>query len=43
LEGVHVLFDGVPAPITYARADQVNAVVPYGVAGQSTTKLQVEY
>jgi len=43
LEGVHVLFDGVPAPITYARADQVNAVVPYGVAGHAATQLQVEY
>jgi uncharacterized protein (TIGR03437 family) len=41
--GVHVLFDGVPAPITYASASQVNAVVPYAVAGQSTTTLQVEY
>jgi uncharacterized protein (TIGR03437 family) len=43
LEGVHVLFDGVPAPITYASAGQVNAVVPYEVAGNSTTRLQVEY
>lgn len=43
LEGVHVLFDGVPAPITYAGAGQVNAVVPYEVAGESTTQLQVEY
>ena len=43
LEGVHVLFDGVPAPITYASAGQVNAVVPYGVAGHSATQLQVEY
>jgi len=43
LEGVHVLFDGVPAPITYASAGQVNAVVPYSVAGQSSTELQVEY
>lgn len=43
LAGVRVLFDGVPAPITYASAGQVNAVVPYGVAGQSATKLQVEY
>jgi uncharacterized protein (TIGR03437 family) len=43
LAGVHVLFDGVPAPITYASAGQVNAVVPYAVAGQSATKLQVEY
>jgi uncharacterized protein (TIGR03437 family) len=43
LEGVHVLFDGVPAPITYAGAGQVNAVVPYAVAGKSATQLQVEY
>jgi uncharacterized protein (TIGR03437 family) len=43
LEGVHVLFDGVPAPITYASAGQVNAVVPYGVAGHAATELQVEY
>jgi uncharacterized protein (TIGR03437 family) len=43
LEGVHVLFDGVPAPITYAGAGQVNAVVPYEVAGKSATQLQVEY
>ena len=43
LEGVHVLFDGAPAPITYASAGQVNAVVPYGVAGHAATELQVEY
>ena len=43
LEGVHVLFDGVPAPITYASANQVNAVAPYGVAGHAATQLQVEY
>jgi uncharacterized protein (TIGR03437 family) len=41
--GVHVLFDGVPAAITYASAGQVNAVVPYAVAGKSSTLLQVEY
>jgi len=43
LQGVHVLFDGVPAPIIYASAGQVNVVVPYEVANQSTTSLQVEY
>jgi uncharacterized protein (TIGR03437 family) len=43
LEGVHVLFDGVPAPITYASGSQVNAVVPYGLAGHAATQLQVEY
>jgi uncharacterized protein (TIGR03437 family) len=43
IAGVHVLFDGVPAPLTYVSAGQVNAVVPFGIAGQSTTTVQVEY
>jgi uncharacterized protein (TIGR03437 family) len=43
LEGVQVFFDGVPAPLLYASAQQVNVVVPYSVAGQSTTVLQLEY
>jgi uncharacterized protein (TIGR03437 family) len=43
LAGVRVLFDGVPAPVLYASAGQVNAVVPYAVAGQSSTQIQVEY
>jgi len=41
--GVHVLFDGVPAPLIFVSAGQVNAVVPYSVAGKSSTQLQVEY
>ena len=43
LEGVQVYFDGVPAPLLYASAGQVNVVVPYSVAGKSTTELQLEY
>jgi uncharacterized protein (TIGR03437 family) len=43
LEGVHVFFDRVPATLLYASAEQVNVVVPYSVAGQSTTVLQLEY
>jgi uncharacterized protein (TIGR03437 family) len=43
LAGVHVLFDGVPAPVLYASAGQVNVVVPYAVAGESNTVVQVEY
>jgi uncharacterized protein (TIGR03437 family) len=43
LEGVQVFFDGVPAPLLYASSGQVNVVVPYSVAGQSTTVLQLEY
>jgi uncharacterized protein (TIGR03437 family) len=38
-----VLFNGVPAPLTYVSPTQVNAVVPYEVAGHSNTTLQVEY
>jgi uncharacterized protein (TIGR03437 family) len=41
LGGTQVLFDGVAAPLTFARADQVNAVVPFGVSG--STKIQVAY
>ena len=43
LEGLQVLFDGVPAPVLYASAGQVNVVVPYAVAGESATEVQVEY
>jgi uncharacterized protein (TIGR03437 family) len=43
LGGTRVLFDGVPAGLTYASAIQVNAVAPYGLAGKSTTQVQVEY
>src|SRR5579862_1484811 len=43
LAGVHVLFDGVPAPVLFASAAQVNAVVPYSVAGQASTQVQVDY
>jgi len=43
LAGLRVWFDGVPAPVLYASANQVNVVVPYEVAGQSSTTVQVEY
>jgi len=36
-----VFFDGVQAPLIYASATQVNAVVPYAVAGPAT-KVHVE-
>jgi uncharacterized protein (TIGR03437 family) len=37
-----VFFDGIAAPLLYARSDQINAVVPYGVNSEST-QIQVEY
>jgi uncharacterized protein (TIGR03437 family) len=43
LGGTRVLFGGVPAGIIYASAAQVNAVSPYGLAGNATTQVQVEY
>ena len=41
--GTRVLFDGVAAPLTYVSAGQVNVIVPYGVAGAATTRIQVVY
>jgi uncharacterized protein (TIGR03437 family) len=43
LGGTQVLFDGVPAGVTYASAVQVNAVAPYALAADATTQVQVEY
>ena len=42
LAGVNVRFDGIPAPLLYVSAGQINAVVPYGVAG-TTTQVSVSY
>jgi uncharacterized protein (TIGR03437 family) len=41
LRGLTVGFDGVKAPLLYAGAGQINAVVPFAVAGKSTTLMQV--
>jgi len=41
LPGLTVRFDGNPAPLLYASAGQINAVVPFSVAGRSTTLMQV--
>ena len=43
LGGATVLFDGVPAALTYASAAQINAVTPYAVAGKTSTQLQVQF
>lgn len=42
LETVRVTFDGIPAPLLYVRSDVVSAVVPYGIGGRSSVRLQVE-
>jgi uncharacterized protein (TIGR03437 family) len=41
LDGVAVTFNGFPAPLTYASATQINAIVPYAVAGDSAATVQV--
>lgn len=41
--GVRVTFDGKAAPLTYTSANQTNLVVPYEVAGQASTVMQVTY
>jgi uncharacterized protein (TIGR03437 family) len=43
LGGVQVLFDGTAAALTYASAGQINAVVPYTLAGKFNTQVQVQY
>ena len=41
IAGIQALFDGVAAPLTYVNGSQINAVVPYEVAGKATAQLQV--
>jgi uncharacterized protein (TIGR03437 family) len=43
LAGTQVSFDGVAAPIIYTSATQISAVVPYEVAGKTSTQIQVLY
>ncbi|HUB79243.1 MAG TPA: IPT/TIG domain-containing protein [Bryobacteraceae bacterium] len=43
VDGVEVLFDNVAAPLFYAQAGQINAQVPYSVAGNASTNIQVMY
>lgn len=40
---VRILFDGQPAPILFARQDQVNVVAPYSLFGRTTTRITAEY
>ena len=41
--GVTVSFGGYLAPLTYAGSGQINAVVPYEVAGSASPSVQVTY
>jgi len=41
LGGTSVLFDGTAAPLLYAATNQINAIVPYGLSGRTTTQVTV--
>jgi uncharacterized protein (TIGR03437 family) len=41
LGGTQVMFDNVAAPLIYLSSGQINAIVPYEVAGEANTVLQV--
>src|SRR5262249_25245616 len=38
-----VLFDGIPGPMVFASATQVNAIVPYEIGGRLNVSVQVEF
>ncbi len=42
ISNTQVFFDGVAAPLLYASANQVGAMVPFGITA-ATTQLQVQY
>lgn len=41
LAGVQVTFDGIPAPLVYVGANQINAIAPFEISGRSSTSVQV--
>ncbi len=43
LAGVQVMFDGVAGTMLYAQSGQINAIVPFGISGQSGTTIQIAY
>jgi uncharacterized protein (TIGR03437 family) len=40
---VRVLFDEVPAPLIHTSSTQTTVIVPYGIGGRTSTRVQVEY
>jgi uncharacterized protein (TIGR03437 family) len=42
LGGVTVTLDGIPASLLYAGPGQINAIIPFAVAGQSSTVMRVQ-
>jgi uncharacterized protein (TIGR03437 family) len=42
LGAASISFDGHPAPLTYVGPSQINAIVPYAIAGQATTSVTIQ-
>jgi uncharacterized protein (TIGR03437 family) len=42
LGGTTLSFNGVAAPLIYAGSTQINAIVPYALGGQTTTKITLQ-
>lgn len=43
LSDTQITFDGAPSPLIYVSELQTSAIVPYAVAGKSSTEMIVEY
>jgi uncharacterized protein (TIGR03437 family) len=43
VSGVEARFDGIPAPLFYVQAGQINAQTPYTIAGRDVTHMEVFY
>jgi uncharacterized protein (TIGR03437 family) len=43
LKGVQVLFDGIPGTPTYVSPTQINVIVPWEIAGRTSTNIVVSY
>jgi uncharacterized protein (TIGR03437 family) len=43
LAGTQVLFDSIAAPLIYTSSGQVATIVPYNVAGKSSTQMVIQY
>jgi uncharacterized protein (TIGR03437 family) len=43
LAGVRVFFNQIQAPILYAQSEQINAQMPWELAGQTSAQVHVEY
>ena len=41
--GTQVLVDGIPSPVLFSSATQVNAILPYSLTGQTSATVQLVY